>query len=67
VTTEVDLDRPLREPTQPEIGISQLLPNDEAGIGQVRLARDRSHPLIRGDFVEHDHRCGIAAKRPVGE
>ena len=67
MATEIVLDGSLGKPAQSEVSIRQPRPNDKGRIRQVGLVRDRGHPLIRRGFVEHDHRCGIASKPPVGK
>src|SRR5713226_8847519 len=45
VATEIDLNR-RREPAETEISVRQFLPDDEPCIGNIRLPRDRRHPLV---------------------
>ena len=66
VAAQGDLDR-RREPAQVELAVGRG--DDERGLREVHLRRDRLHPRVgrRDAGVEQAHRGGVAAERRVGE
>ena len=66
VAAQIDFDRG-REPAEAIVGAGLAGSNDEARVGEVRLAGERRHPLVGGGFLEHDDRSRVACERLVRE
>src|SRR4029453_19116527 len=67
MSTEINLHTASCEPPKQEVGLGLRVPDDEAGVREIRLTSHGGHPVVRVGGFQLDNRRGFARKRSVGE